>query len=87
MSAQTPLPGKSFESGPWSLDIFLRAKSSRSEGSHGVLYHQGNVVEPQEVAQVIEIDLGAMKYCRHPADMTYTFEYTGWNSANPDRGV
>lgn len=82
-----PLPGKSFESGPWRLDIFLRAKGSRSEGSHGVLYHQGKVVEPQEVAQVIETGLGAMKYYRHPADMTYTFEYTGWNFADPDKRV
>ena len=71
--------------GKWRLDIYFRLKGSRSEGQHGVLFHNGEIVEPKQVGEVIHTDLGQMKYYCHLEDMKYSIQPTGWNYADEDK--
>jgi len=74
-------PDKTLTGGQWELRIYYHARGSRSEGQHGVLLHQGEVVEPQQVGEVLETDLGKLKYYRRPEDRRLPSELTGWNFA------
>ncbi len=71
--------------GNWSLEICFRFRGSRSEGQHGVLFHNGKPVEPKQVGEVVDTDLGQMKYYRRPEDMKASFELTGWNYADVEK--
>jgi len=71
--------------GEWRLDIYFRYKGSRSEGQHGILIHNGEIIEPKKVGEVIDTDLGLMKYYCHLEDMKVSFEPTGWNYADSEK--
>ena len=79
------MPDKSFVSGTWTLHIYYRARGSKSEGQHGVLLHDGQAVEPRQVGELIETDLGTLRYYRRLEDMTALFELTGWNFMDANR--
>lgn len=75
-------PDRTLASGQWTLLIYYcGARGSRSEGQHGVLLYNGEVVEPRQVGEVLETDLGQLKYYRRPEDRRFPFELTGWNFA------
>ena len=74
-----------FASGDWVLNIYYRLRGSRSEGQHGVLFHHGKPVEPHHVGEVIETDLGKMKYYCRLEEMSVTWEPTGWNFADENK--
>jgi hypothetical protein len=78
-------PDESFVSGTWMLHIYYRNRGSKSEGQHGVLLHDGQAVEPRQVGELIETDLGTLKYYLRLEDMIATFELTGWNFADANR--
>lgn len=67
------------------LHIYYRNRGSKSEGQHGVLLHDGQAVEPRQVGELIETDLGTLKYYLRLEDMIATFELTGWNFADANR--
>ena len=46
----------------WELQIWYRAKGSRSEGQHGVLLHDGDAVKGSTVGEEMDTALGKMKY-------------------------
>jgi hypothetical protein len=71
------LPDKILEKGSWALHIFYRLKGSKSEGQHGVLIHEGETVEPSRVGEILETDLGKIKYYLHPRDMEHPWDRTG----------
>lgn len=73
---------KSIVSGAWTLNIYFRCRGSKSEGQHGVLFRNGEPVEPRQVGEVIDTDLGRMKYYYHLEDMELLWEPTGWNFAD-----
>lgn len=77
-------PGRIIASGGWALYIYFRLQGSKSEGQHGILLHNSEPVESQQVGQVIDTDLGQMKYYCRFEDMEVPWEPTGWNFA--DRG-
>ncbi len=68
--------------GTWRLDIYFRLKGSKSEGQHGILFHNGEIVEPKQVGEAIHTDLGLLKYYCRLEDIEYPFELTGWNYAD-----
>ncbi|MEP0886788.1 hypothetical protein [Leptolyngbya sp. FACHB-16] len=78
-------PDKSFVNGSWTLHIHYWARRTKNEGQYGVLLHQGAVVEPQQIGEVIETDLGKLKYYCHLEDEKPTWEPSGWNFADPSK--
>ena len=46
----------------WELQIWYRAKGSRSEGQHGVLLHNGNEIKGSRVGEEMTTALGKMHY-------------------------
>lgn len=78
-------PDREFSAGLWTLQIFYRLKSTKSEGQHGVLLYDNKVIEPKQPYEVLETELGSIKYYLHPSEMQATFEITGWNFADSNR--
>jgi len=76
---------KSIVKGNWRLDIYFRLRGSKSEGQHGILFYNGEPVEPNHVGEVIETDLGMMKYYCHLENMIFSFELTGWNYSDTEK--
>jgi hypothetical protein len=76
---------KSFAHGLWVLHIYYQAKSTKSEGQYGILFHNDQVVEPQAVGEIIETDLGKLKYYNNLQAMKPTFEHAGWNFADQSK--
>ena len=76
---------RSIVSGDWTLNIYFRYRGSKSEGQHGILFHNGELIEPQIVGEVIDTDLGRMKYYCRLEDMKVPWEPTGWNFADEDK--
>lgn len=64
----------------WELQIWYRAKGSRSEGQHGVLFHEGNMVKGVTVAEEMETALGKMKY--YGSTPAVMWEPSGWHFAD-----
>lgn len=71
-----------YRSGEWELRIVYKARGSKSEGPHGVLYKDGEIVEPLHVGEVISTDLGMLKYYSHLEETRPSWEITGWNFAD-----
>jgi hypothetical protein len=61
-------PDRVITQGTWTLQVFYRAKGSRSEGSHGVLYKDGLPIPDAVPGTGLETDLGLMKYYKNPRD-------------------
>lgn len=90
VSPQTPpLPGegvgvditqpaeKVLRAGGWELHIWYRAKGSRSEGQHGVLYQHGQIVKASSVGEAVETALGKMRY--YGNEPRVLWEPSGWH--------
>ena len=71
---------KVLREGAWELQIWYRAKGTRSEGQHGVLYHKGKLVKAAAVGKELETSLGKMKYYGVSPDVAW--EPSGWHFAN-----
>jgi len=71
--------------GNWRLDIYFRLRGTRSEGQHGILFHNGESIEPNQVGEVINTDLGQMKYYCRPEDVKDSWEPTGWNYTDEEK--
>jgi ribosomal protein L37E len=56
---------RSYRSGEWELKIVYKARGTKSEGPHGVLYKDGGIIEPHHVGEVINTDFGILKYYSH----------------------
>lgn len=77
-----PTPARVYAQGAWSLYIYFRARGTRSEGQHGVLFHNGQAVPPAQPGATLQTELGEMKYYLDPADMINLWDTTGWNFAD-----
>jgi hypothetical protein len=53
---------KVLRAGAWELQIWYRAKGTRSEGQHGVLLRDGKIVKGSTVDEEVDTALGKMKY-------------------------
>ena len=73
--------GLIYQQGGWMLVIYYRNRGSRSQGQHGVLFKDGVEVKPRQVGEIIQTDLGDLKYVMHPEDMTVLWDMTGWTFA------
>ena len=71
---------KVLREGAWELRIWYRAKGTRSEGQHGVLYHNGQMVKAAAVGKQLETSLGNMKY--YGATPAASWEASGWHFAD-----
>ncbi len=76
---------KSFAHGSWVLHIYYQAKGTKSERQYGILFHNDQVIEPQVVGEIIETDLGKLKYYYNLQSMKPTFEHAGWNFADQNK--
>lgn len=64
----------------WELQIWYRAKGSRSEGQHGVLFQNGKLIKGATVGEEMDTALGKMKfYGDAPAVM---WDPSGWHFAD-----
>lgn len=81
-SARRP---RSLVRGDWTLNIYFRNQGTRSEGQHGILLHNNKAVEPREVDEVIDTDLGQMKYYGRLEGVHVPWENTGWNFADEEK--
>lgn len=75
-------PSRVNHKGVWILLIYYRNKGTRSEGQHGVLLKDGQVITSGSPGAMLETELGTMKYYMHPKDMLQAWDTTGWNFAN-----
>lgn len=71
-----------YRSGPWELRILYRARGTRSEGSHGVLYRNGEIVEPHHLGEFVDTGLGKLKYYAHLEEPHLPWATTGWHFAD-----
>jgi hypothetical protein len=76
---------RTIASGEWVLNIYYRLRGSKSEGQHGILFHSGELIEPHQVGEVIDTDLGQMRYYCRLEDMVMPWEPTGWNFADENK--
>jgi hypothetical protein len=82
---ETAAAPRTIACGEWVLNIYYRLRGSKSEGQHGVLFHKGVLIEPHQVGEVIDTDLGRMRYYRRLEDVAMPWEPTGWNFADENR--
>ena len=75
---------KILHAGDWELQIAYLLKGTRSEGLHGVLLNQGQVVSAERHA-VIDTELGAMKYYGEIQERKHHWDISGWNFVDPDK--
>lgn len=78
-------PDRELVEGKWKLQMFYTAKGQQNEGIDGVLLFEGKKIEPKRVGEVIDTDLGEMKYYLRPEDRKMPYEYTGWNFADTNK--
>lgn len=71
-------PGNVYTRGAWTLYIYYRNRATRSQGQHGVLYKDGLEVQPKQVGEIIQTELGDLKYNMRPEEMTLLWDMTGW---------
>lgn len=81
-SEHQPKADKIITKGAWALEISFRHPGTRSEGQDGVLKKDGIVVEPQHLDQVLQTDLGKIKYYGPYSDKKHSWELSGWNFAD-----
>ena len=74
-------PGNIYHLGAWTLYLYYRNRGTRSQGQHGILFKDGQEVNPTQVGQIIQTDLGDLKYYKTPEEMTLLWDMTGWNFA------
>jgi hypothetical protein len=77
----TGKPDRVLSKGEWELQIFYRAKGTRSEGQHGVLTHKGKPIPPGKEREEKDTPLGVMLY--YGNEYNHPFDITGWNFKNP----
>jgi hypothetical protein len=75
--------GKVLREGGWELQIWYRAKGSRSEGQHGVLLHDGKTIKGVTVGEELDTALGKMKY--YGTAPSVPWNPSGWHFA--DKGL
>ena len=81
--AESP-PDRTYLAGIWELRVVYKARGSKSEGSHGILIRDGEIIPPGEVGEILPTDLGPMKYYASPEDLIPTWQVTGWHFADQD---
>jgi hypothetical protein len=64
----------------WELQIWYRAKGTRSEGQHGVLLQNGKEIPPGNVGDEMDTALGKMKY--YGATPGVLWDPSGWHFAD-----
>ncbi|MBJ6610567.1 MAG: hypothetical protein JG718_09435 [Candidatus Thiothrix moscowensis] len=64
----------------WELQIWYRAKGSRSEGQHGVLLQGGKAIKGKSTGEELETALGKMKF--YGEVPTVMWEPSGWHFAD-----
>ena len=78
-------PHKTFKKGAWELQIVYLLKGTRSEGLHGVLIKQGEVVKPHSLGEEIQTDLGPMKYYGDFKKRETNWAISGWCYSDQDK--
>jgi|GEM_PF-2472957 len=76
-------PDKVLRAGEWQLHITYRAKGSKSEGQHGVLFYRGEPVHGSRVGEERDTALGRMKYYGEKQGLPWLS--TGWNYADSSK--
>ncbi len=71
-----------YSKGPWKLKIIYKERGTKSEGPHGILYKDGEMVDPPEPGKIIDTDLGILKYYAHLNETQMSWEISGWNFAD-----
>jgi hypothetical protein len=74
---------KVLRAGAWELQIWYRAKGTRSEGQHGVLLRDGKIVKGSTVGEEMDTALGKMKY--YGTQPGVLWNPSGWHFA--DKGL
>ena len=71
-----------YSKGAWKLKIVYKLRGSKSEGPHGVLYRDDERVNSLQPGEMIETDLGTLKYYAHLIEKQWSWEVTGWHFAD-----
>ena len=71
-----------YSKGAWKLKIVYKARGSKSEGPHGVLYKNGKMIDPLQPGEMIDTDLGILKYYAHLTETQPSWEVSGWHFAD-----
>ena len=71
-------PARVFKKGAWELQIHYICKETRSEGLHGVLLKDNEVVAHEENSKDIDTELGIMKYYGRFEDRKANWDISGW---------
>lgn len=71
-------PDRVVRKGQYELRLYYVARGTRSEGVHGILLENGEVVADSTPGRTLETDLGTL-VCRGPwEDRTLLFDRSGW---------
>jgi len=77
-------PHRVIKDDEWELHIWYQNMGSRSEGQHGVLFHQDDEVSQSTVGEEVVTSLGLMRnYGPKPEGIPWS--QSGWNYADQDR--
>jgi hypothetical protein len=71
-----------YSEGPWQLKIIYKERGTKSEGPHGVLYRDGEIVDPLQPGEMIDTDLGTLKYYAPLTETQPSWAVTGWHFAD-----
>jgi hypothetical protein len=71
-----------YSKGAWKLKIVYEGRGTKKERPHGVLYKDGEMVNPLQPGEMIETDLGTLKYYAHLTEMQPFWAVTGWHFAD-----
>lgn len=78
-SGTETIPGNIYQKGAWTLFIYYRNRGTRSQGQHGILIRDGKEVLPKQAGEIIQTELGELKYYKDPAQTAFLWDMTGWN--------
>lgn len=71
----------------WTLKTEVLQPGTRSQGYHGVLYHDGEVVTGSQLGQIKQTPLGVLRYGGSKAERKQLWAHSGWQLVKPAPGV
>lgn len=70
----------------WKLETEVLQPGTRSQGYHGVLYHDGKPVPGERMGQTMDTPLGTLRFGGTKMDRNHLWDHTGWKLMGQEAG-
>ena len=79
-----PKHARAYKDKGWALYVQYFNEGTRSEGVHGILYHDGVEVTGKEKGETLDTPLSKMTWMGHRSEVAHMWSPSGWYPENKD---